>query len=138
MAKTRLGSRGSFSGNVVEKITAAETLTASDSGKVFVLDCAVLYTVTLPAVAPGINYKFFIQEDGLTAAVTISAASTLIYGNLDVQADTNENNRVACAGGTSVVIGTDALRGDFVGLVSDGTYWHVTGFSAHHTGFTVA
>ena len=138
MAKTRLGSRGSFSGNVVEQITTATTLTPSDSGKVFAVTAASLYTITLPAVAPGINYKFFIQEDGLTGDVTITAASTLIYGNLDIQADTNEDNRVACVGGTSIVFEAAGKRGDSLSLVSDGTYWYATGFSQAQGGFTVS
>ena len=139
MAKTRLGSRGSFSGNVIEKVTTATTFTASDSGKVFALDAAGgAYTITLPAVAPGINYKFVVQENTPTGDITIKAAAAVIYGNLCLQADTDEDNRLACAGKTNILVDTTALLGDSLELVSDGTYWYAIGLTQVVGGFTVS
>ncbi len=47
---------------VVETLTGATTLTAEDSGKVFILNAAAGAQVTLPAVADGAGqaYKFVV------------------------------------------------------------------------------
>ena len=61
-----------------QRITAAVTLTAvEDSGKGFLLDSAGgAYTITLPTAttaAEGTNYKFWVEENTPTGAITIAA-----------------------------------------------------------------
>lgn len=135
MTRTRLGARGSFSGQVVEKITAAETLKNGDSGKVFMLDSASgAYSITMPTtLKAGVNYRFIVQENTPTGAITLAFGSAIVYGNLEQQADTNEDNRVAAAGVSNVIIGTTALQGDYLDFVCDGTYWYVSGMSSIQT-----
>ena len=140
MSRTRLGSRGSFSGQVVEKITAAETVTNGDSGKVFLLDSAGgAYSITMPTtLKAGVNYKFIVQENTPTGAITLAFGSAIVYGNLEQQADTNEDNRVACAGVSNVIIGTSALKGDYLEFVCDGTNWYVSGMSSIQTAISTS
>ncbi|MBT4292124.1 hypothetical protein HOD41_05480, partial [bacterium] len=67
MTRTRVGSRGSFSGQVIEKISAAETISNGDSGKVFLLEALSAggaYSITMPTtLKAGVNYKFIVQEN---------------------------------------------------------------------------
>ena len=40
--------------------------------------------------------------------------------------------------GTTITATTDNEVGDWIELVSDGTYWYISGQSGHADGFTVA
>lgn len=131
-----LGSHPSFAQSWVESITAAKTLTEKDNGKVFVLDSTGgAYEITLDSacLTAGWGCKFIVGENTPTGAITIGAGSAIVYGNLEQQSDTNEDNRVACAGVSNVIIGTSALKGDYLNYISDGTYYYVSGMSSIQT-----
>ena len=119
------------SSGTLQRIGIATTLTAADSGNIFMLDAASTLAVTLPSVAVGLQYHFIVADS--TAVCTIGAGSAIILGNLEQQSDTNENNRVACAGVSNVIIGTTALQGDSISFVSDGVKWYVVGHSSIQT-----
>lgn len=119
------------------QVTTTRVLTKLDSGTNFFVDAAGgAYTITLPAVEDGLNFKFWVQENTPTGDVTIKASGAIIYGNLAIQADTNEDNRVGCAGQTNVLIDTTALKGDWLEFICDGTSWYVNAFSQIQGGFT--
>ena len=126
------------------KITAlivATVLTVEDSGTIFTLDSALgAYAVTLPAVAlsAGCVFKFVVLEDTPTADITISSDAANIFGNLMIQSDTNEDNRVAAAGVTSVLVDTTALKGDMVELTGTGANYFVTAIGGVQGAFTTA
>jgi|SaaInl4_200m_RNA_FD_contig_21_2125789_length_973_multi_22_in_0_out_0_2 hypothetical protein len=142
MTRTRVGSRGSFSGQVIEKISAAETISNGDSGKVFLLEALSAggaYSITMPTtLKAGVNYKFIVQENTPGAAITLAFGSAIVYGNLEQQSDTNEDNRVACAGVSNVIIGTSALKGDYLEFENDGTSWYVSGMSSIQTAISTS
>ena len=128
-------------GPAVVAITAATTLTREDSGKIFTLDSAGgAYAITLPTVADsaGLVFKFIVLENTPTADITISSNAANIFGNLMIQSDTNEDNRVAAAGVTSVLVDTTALKGDMVELIGTGTNYFVQGFAQVQGAFTTA
>jgi hypothetical protein len=128
-------------GPAVQAVTAAITLTAQDSGKLFTLDSAGgAYAITLPAVAnsAGLVFKFVVLENTPTADITISSDGTNVYGNLMIQSDTNEDNRVACAGVTSVLVDTTALLGDSLEFTGTGANYFVQGFGQVQGAFTTA
>ena len=128
-------------GPVVVAITAATTLTREDSGKIFTLDSAGgAYTITLPTVtdSAGLVFKFIVLENTPTGDITISSNAANIFGNLMIQSDTNEDNRVAAAGVTSVLVDTTALKGDMVELIGTGTNYFVQGFGSVQGAFTTA
>jgi hypothetical protein len=103
-------------------ISADTVLTASDSGKVILLD-AVGEAITLPAVAAGLNYKFLCTADIITSAWTITAASKVISGSAQVA------GAVVAAAIEDVItiVHTKALIGDWVTVESDGSAWYVEG-----------
>lgn len=118
---------------VTESITAAQTLTQADSGKVFWLDAAAGVTVTLPAVKDGLKLKFvLVQAHATTNWVIASATSANIQGAFvdgaaaAAAADEDQVNFVA---GTAAV-------GDFVEFSCDGTDWFISGVCSATGGIT--
>lgn len=110
---------------VTEVLTGATTLTAEDSGKVFLLKASAGAQITLPAVATsnGFRFKFIVGQAFATTDWTVKAASNVIEGSVLVNgahvAGVNENT-------ISFVASAEAV-GDFVELVSDGANWYVNG-----------
>jgi len=110
---------------VIETLTGATTLTAEDSGKVFILNAAAGAQVTLPAVADaaGQNYRFIVGALFATTAWTVRAASNRIQGGVIV-------NSVLVPGADENTITFSASAdtiGDFVELNCDGSNWYVSG-----------
>jgi hypothetical protein len=109
----------------VEAVTGATTLTAEDSGKVFILKAAAGAQITLPAVATsaGLRFKFIVGLAFATTDWTIKAATNVIEGSVLVNgahvAGIDENTISFVASAESI--------GDFAELVCDGTNWYVNG-----------
>ena len=55
-----------------------------------------------------------------------------------IQSDSNEDNRVACAGVTSVLVDQVSLLGDSLEFFCDGTSYFVIGRGAFQGAFTTA
>lgn len=55
-------------------LSAATTLGANQSGTTFILDAAAGATVTLPALAPGLNFTFVVGASFATTDWTIASA----------------------------------------------------------------
>ena len=122
-------------------LTTTKTVSVNESGKIFTLDSAGgAYDVTLPAVADaaGCVFTFVVKEDTPTADITLKSDGTNVFGNLAIQSDTNEDNRVACAGVTNILVKQAALQGDSVTLVGTGTMYVVSGFGQVQGSFTVS
>jgi hypothetical protein len=109
----------------VEAVTGATTLTAEDSGKVFILKAAAGAQITLPAVATsaGLRFKFIVGLAFATTDWTVKAATSVIEGSVLVNgahvAGVDENTISFVASAESI--------GDFAELVCDGTNWYVNG-----------
>jgi len=110
---------------VVETVAVATTLTAKDSGKVFILKAAAGAQITLPAVATsaGLRFKFIVGQLFATTDWTVKALSNAIEGSVLVNgahvAGVDENT-------VSFVASAESI-GDFAELVCDGTNWYVNG-----------
>ena len=122
--------------NKVEFLTASRTVTANDSGKVFVLSVAGGLTVTLPSAAPGLNYKFIVGTTFTTAGLINTAATDELYvGTLmlvDPATATDMNAFSADVSNDDTIdLGTAAqgwLQGGMFNIVGiSDTRWHVDG-----------
>ena len=120
-------------------LTAATTLTAADSGKTYFLALAGGFTVTLPSVAVGLNFKFFVQIAPTTDYIILSAdldkLAGLVHSSDGVDGDsetafTADQVNFISAGGASTI-------GDSVDLWSDGTNWYARAFCNISTGITI-
>ena len=117
----------------VEIITAATTLTASDSGKTFTLSAAAGANITLPGVARGLNYRFTVGLSFITTAWTVTAATAVIQGNVVVA-----GAHVAGANESLVTFAHAAESvGDYVYIWSDGTNWYIEGSAVTTAGITL-
>ena len=108
----------------VETLAAAQTLTAADSGKTFILSAAAGATITLPALKAGIHFKFIVGAAFATTDWIIdSAEGDNIEGLLIV------NGASVVASGEDQInfVNSAETVGDHVEFACDGTNWFVTG-----------
>ena len=107
----------------IEPITVARTLTAADSGKVFMLSSAGgAYSITLPTASSGvdgIHYKFIVEEETPTGAITIAAGSAIISLVMKDPGG-NASNSTAGTQVSNIVIGTSAQKGDYINIMYAG------------------
>jgi hypothetical protein len=89
----------------------------------------------------GTNYKFWVEENTPTGAITIAAGSAIIFGKInETEVDTGDDSpgSSAATGVSNVIIGTSAIKGDFVEMTySGGAYW-MFGSSAADGAFTTS
>ena len=109
---------------------SSHSLDMGDSGKTFLVSSTVARTITLPAPKAGVSYKFIVTDS--TAVSTIAATGAYLKGSVVADNDTDS------MAGTTISCTADLVVGDHLELISDGTYWYVSGHTAHATGFTVA
>ena len=105
------------SAGTVEQKTDDFTLTASDSGKTFIVNAAEK-TATLPATAAGLQYTFVVQTLSTTTGFSISPVTAdAIHGG--GQASTDDKDLINSSA-------TDA-EGDMVTIIGDGVDgWFIT------------
>lgn len=108
----------------VETISAAQTLTEADSGKVLILNAAAGATITLPALGSGLRFKFVVGAAFATTNwVVDSAEGDNINGILVV------NGASVAASGEDQVdfVASSESIGDYIELVCDGSQWLLSG-----------
>lgn len=114
-----------------EVVTATNIITAAESGKTFFLSSATEFASTLPAVAAGLVFDFYVSAAPSGASYTIAAASgTPIVGHV-VTTDVNsvtDPGFTATGVLTITFVDAKAVKGDRVHLECDGTNWYATAF----------
>ena len=122
--------------DAVTTSTAASTLTAAQSGTTFFLNSATEFVTTLPAPAAGLNYTFIVgaAPSGASYTVVTASSANIIKGQAV--------NAAGVAGDTGTADDTisfvdgQAVAGDQVTVISDGTYWYAKAFCAVAAGVT--
>lgn len=117
-----------------EAVTAANTITADESGKTFFLNSATGFASTLPAPAAGLSYKFIVTTIPTSGNCTVvsNGGSDVIEGIADV-----DSTLVLAANEDSInFVASTTIIGDWVEVVSDGTSWFVSGQSGAGGGIT--
>jgi hypothetical protein len=112
----------------VETINAAKTLTALDSGKVFMIQQDSAYEITLPLAATagaGWHAKFVLSEVASNAVTIANNTSEDTIVGTTVGADGGAGSSAESAVDEIVFI-SGAQLGDQVELVCDGTYYYAT------------
>jgi hypothetical protein len=116
--------------------TAAITLDDEFSGRIIVLNAAAGFAVTLPSPNSGDEYTFLVKTAPTSGTYTVVATGAIIKGGT-----TNAAAGAASTttGGTTITFAQNqSIAGDWVKLISDGTYWYMTGYGAVAAGITVA
>jgi hypothetical protein len=118
-------------------LAATATVTAEQSGSTFFLSSATEFVTTLPAPAVGLNYRFIVTAAPAAASYTVvTAASANIMKGFAVNAAGALVTPIG-DGDTVTFVDGQAVAGDSVSVVSDGTSWFVTGFAQVAAGVTV-
>ena len=122
----------------IQAITAATTLTPTQSGSTFTVSQATAYAITLPALQNGLNYKFICSTTGAhTVAITSTAANIVGFAMFGPNATVKSSHS---AGTATVNFATGAAGlGDVIYIHCDGSNWFAQGLSGSNTtGITFA
>lgn len=110
----------------IQTLAAAKVLTAADSGKTFYLNLAGGFTVTIPALAAGLEYNFIVKTAPTTAYIILATDPDTIAG-YPVAADGSDQTANGNAAGDQInLVANVALPGDRVQLYCDGAVWYAT------------
>ena len=121
----------------VHTLTAAYTVLASDSGKVFMINSAGgAFNVTLPtSLEDGLMYKFISVDT--TADVQILATTAIVdIVGLDSETDVGFSSAGTAKG--KIILEAAGHKSQFVNLYCDGTSWYGEGMASVDDGITVA
>jgi len=132
---------------MVEFLKAAYTLTANDSNKIFMLDLATGFTVTLPqiAIVPlGFEIEFIVKTAPASGTYVVTE-NTRYDTNIIVTNGINElevdtgNDGPSNTGHTTITFADGvAIKGDRIKIMSDLTNWYCTGQTKAVSGITLA
>ena len=108
----------------IHALDGAYTMLASDSGKTFLLSATGgTVAVTLPtALEDGVYYKFIVEEETPSNAITIAAGSAIVSLVMK-DAGGNASNSTAGTQVSNLIIGTSAQKGDYIDLMAAGDEW---------------
>lgn len=122
-------------GGPVEVVTAANVITAAESGTTFFLSKADGVASTLPAPAAGLRFKFInaLLLTSVGHTITTASNATIIQGSVLAAGVVV----VGVAEDTITFVHTADSLGDWVEVISDGTSWFVTGEAAVTGGLTL-
>jgi len=129
---------------LTETATTTDTLTAVECGKTYFLNEAGGFTLTLPAVSgvsAGCEFGFIAVTAPITAAYTIltgnSDEDVLIGGINELEVDTGDDGPYDASADTISFVAATAVVGDYVYLVSNGSYFYVRGQANADGGVTI-
>jgi len=114
-------------------IAVATVLTTNQSGTTFdITQGGAAFAITLPAVAPGLNYDFVI---GTAGAMDV----TIVTGDSYIGTIVNDVASVLPSTGTTLtLVGATTALGDNISIFGLGTVWRVKAISSVAGGITIA
>lgn len=112
-----------------ETVTAANVITADESGSVFFLASATEFASTLPAARAGLHFTFIVTAapSGANYTITTNGSSNIIKGTAHSSAGADEDSETSGCDTINFVDG-QAVAGDMVILWCDGTNWFAKAF----------
>ena len=123
---------GAYMFNMNNSSASSHTLDMGDSGKIYMLYSTVARTITLPAVAAGLKFKFIATDTTADSSIATSEGTALIKGGAEC------GDAYLTLAGTTIIVEAAGSVGDHLDFICDGTYWYVSGHSAHDAGFSVS
>lgn len=131
----------------VETLTAAKSLDANDSDKIFMLDAVAGFTVTLPAIADAgsgwrcrLVIKTAVTSNGyiITEKVANDTNIVITNGINELDVDTGNDGPYNAGHTTITLVHNVAIAGDWLEIFCDGTNFYVTGQTNADGGVTLA
>lgn len=120
----------------VKALITTYTVPESENGMTYTLNLAGGFAVTLPAPKIGLRYTFIAGISPTTAYTVVTAASANIMKGFATNAAGALVTPLS-AGDTITFVANQAVAGDQVTVVSDGTSWFMTGWAQVAAGVTI-
>lgn len=117
-------------------VTATKAVLAAESGRTFFLNSATEFVSTLPAPAAGLRYTFIVvaAPSGASYTIVTTSSANIIKGlQNSVAGDAGDSGT---ADDTISFVDGQAVAGDKVELISDGTSWFAYAISKVAAGIT--
>ena len=133
--------------NRAKILTEATQLYDRDTGKVFFLNSATEFAVTLPPVATaaiGWNCKFIVKAAPSGASYTVTESATtdtdvvIVNGINELEVDAGDDGPYSTGCTTITFVDDVAVAGDWIKIECDGTKFYVTGQTNADAAITVA
>jgi len=125
----------------VESLVAAKTLTVGDSGKIFMLNLAGGFDVTLPSATAtnvaGCHFTFIVGTDPTTAYTITGGTADKMAGKVVCSAGGNEDEENAITGDVATFVANTALIGDKIEVYCDGVGYYAYGITGAAGGITI-
>ena len=122
---------GAYMFNMNDSSASSHTLDMGDSGKVYMLYSTVARTITLPAVAAGLKFKFIATDTTADSSIVTSEGTALLKGGAEC------GDAYLDLAGTTIIVEAAGDIGDHLDFICDGTYWYVSGHGTHDASFSV-
>jgi hypothetical protein len=121
-----------------EDVTATNVIAATESGRTYFLNSATEFVSTLPAPAAGLRFTFIVKAAPSGASYTIVTASSanIIKGVQLTAQDAGGSGDSGTADDTITFVDGQAVAGDRVDVISDGTSWFAYAYSKVLAGIT--
>jgi hypothetical protein len=121
-----------------EIVTATNIILAAESGSTYFLNSATEFASTLPAPAIGLRFTFIVKAAPSGASYTIltNASANILRGHV-LPADGAAGDTEESGGDTITIVDGQAVVGDRVDVISDGTYWYVQAACKVAAGITI-
>lgn len=119
-----------------EVVAATNVITAAESGSVFFLSSATEFVSTLPAPALGLQFTFIVAAapSGASYTIVTTSSANIIVGQ---QHDTGgAAGDFGTTDDTISFVDGQAVAGDRVDVISDGTSWFAYAYSKVAAGIT--
>jgi len=123
---------GAYMFNMNDSSASSHTLDMGDSGKIYMVYSTVARTITLPAVAAGLKFKFIMTDTTADSSIATSEGTALLKGGAEC------GDAYLTLAGTTIVLEAAGAVGDHLELICDGTYWYVSGHGSHDASFSVS
>ncbi len=122
--------------DLTESVTATNVIAASETGSVFFLNSATEFVSTLPAPAAGLKFTFIVKAapSGASYTIVTNASANIIKGQQ--QSAAGDAGDTGTTDDTITFVDGQAVPGDRVDVISDGTYWYAYAQSAVAAGVT--
>lgn len=124
----------------VETVAATNVITAAETGKTFFLSHATEFVSTLPAPAAGLKFTFIVAAapSGASYTIVTGNGTDLIHGCAVSSADAggSVDSTSGTPAKTIAFVDGQAVVGDRVDIISDGTYWYAFGVCADEDAIT--
>ena len=114
-----------------EAVASSKTITAAESGEIYIVSGSSAVTLTLPSPQEGSYYKF-IYGNGMAQIMKVAGQNGDSFVGFTKQFLGDGNVTVAASNGASndaLSLAAGASAGSYIECVSDGTVWYVDGMA---------